>query len=46
MGQWEAEISGFQSTRRLPSTYAFSPSRWKAIEDSGVWLKMLVENRT
>jgi len=44
MGQWEAEISGFQSTRRLPSTCAFSPARWKAIEDSRVWLKVLGGN--
>jgi hypothetical protein len=32
---------GFQSTRRLPSTGPFSPSRWKSIEDSGVWLVVL-----
>lgn len=32
---------GFQSTRRLPSTGPFSPSRWKSIEDSGVWLVLL-----
>jgi len=38
------KFSGFQSTRRLPSTCAFSPSRWKAIEDSRVWLVTLVGN--